>query len=495
MPKGAATQDIGHSSLPPWKRLLSSAALSLCVVSLIGIEPAHSAATQPNILIIVTDDERAVGSLGVEPTVRSWLKAGGTTFKHAYATTPYCCPSRASIITGLYAHNHGIMGTVDIRSKLKTVDAMSVFPSFQTGGYRVGLYGKYLNSWGIDDGIMDPSAWTPTGLDDYAIVPSSHSWYHDMRADGAARWDVNGTEIRSPEYSTTYISESVVSFMEGNEAANDSQPWLAYVAPIVPHAPSTPEDKYSDAPIPGWHLSPAQTEKDRTDKPAWLRNIAPKSVTNVRSGRARQLRSLMSVDDMVGDIRSKLVELGEEESTIVVYTSDNGVAWGEHGRGGKSTPYLESVGVPLYIRGPGIQGGGVRQDMVALLDLAPTLLTAAGIPYPRDFDGHDVFDGSVRHRLLLEINNETGIRGVPSWRAVLATRSGSPAPAYEFIRYLKMGGARLANEAYDLANDPWQLSNLHRTMAHPPRRSVGLSQSLSKLVTCSGATCARLEGR
>jgi arylsulfatase A-like enzyme len=474
--------------------LLVAVALSLSITSLVGIVPGHAAPAQPNILIIVTDDERAVGSLGVEPTVRSWLKGGGVTFKHAYATTPFCCPSRASIITGLYAHNHNIMGEADIRGNLKAVDSMNVFPSFQHSGYRVGLYGKYLNTWGLnDDGSMDPSAWTPTGLDDYAIVPGVRSWYRDMAATGTARWDVSGTEIHSPDYSTTYIRETVLSFMEENDAANDAQPWLAYVAPIAPHHPATPEAKYAHAPVPLWHLTPAQREKDITDKPAWLRRAAPTKMTSIRSFREKQLRSLRSVDNMVKAVQSKLVELGEEENTIVIYTSDNGVAWGEHGRHGKMTAYLEGVRVPLYIRGPGIEAGGARQDMVALLDVAPTLLAAAGIPYPLDFDGHDLFDGHVRHRLLLELNNEPGFL-VPSWRAVLATRGGSPAPAYEFIRYLNPNGTRLANEAYDLVNDPWQLSNLHRTAGHPPR-SVWLSKSLSKLMTCQGATCAHYEGR
>jgi arylsulfatase A-like enzyme len=484
-----------QSLVPSWKRGLSTAGLSLCVVWLAGIVPAQPAPTRPNILIIVTDDERAVGGLDVEPTVRSWLKSGGTTFTHAYATTPLCCPSRASIITGFYAHNHGILGAADIRRNLKTVDSMNVFPSFQRGGYRVGLYGKYLNSWGLDDdGSMNPSAWAPRGVDDYAIVPSVTSWYDDMQADGTARWDVNGTEIRSPDYSTTHIGESVLSFIEANHAANNSQPWLAYVAPIVPHSPGTPEAKYADAPIPHQSLSPAQRERDRTDKPAWLRRAAPAGIAGVRSLQRRQLRSLMSVDDMVAHIRSALLRLGEEENTIVVYASDNGVAWGEHGRRAKNTPYLESVGIPLYVRGPGIEEGGVRQDMVALIDLAPTLLTAAGIPYPSDFDGYDLFDGHARHRLLLELNNRAGFP-VPSWRAVLATRKGSPAPAYEFIRYLNTGGTRVANEAYDLADDPWQLSNLHRTAGRPPQRSLWLSKSLSKLMTCRGATCALYEGR
>jgi arylsulfatase A-like enzyme len=474
---------------------LPTAVLTLYVASFVGIVPAHAAPSQPNILLIVTDDERAVGTLGVEPTVRSWLKADGTTFAHAYGTTPFCCPSRASIITGLYAHNHGIMGPGDIRSNLKSVDAMNVFPSFESGGYKVGVYGKYLNSWGLDDdGSMDPGAWTPTGVDDYAIVPSVRSWYDDMKVDGTARWDVNGTEIRSPDHSTTHIRKSVVSFIEANHAADPSQPWLAYVAPIAPHSPATPDAGYADAPVPPWHLTPAQTEKDKTDKPAWLRQINPVSMPKIRSLRQRQLRSLMSVDDMLKEIRSTLTSLGEKDNTIVIYASDNGVAWGEHGQQGKMTPYVESVGVPLYMFGPGIQEGAVRQDMVALLDLAPTLLTAAGIPYPRDFDGHDVFDGHVRHRLLLELKTAPGFR-VPSWRAVLANRSGSSAPAYEFIRYVSADGVRLANEAYDLAHDPWQLSNLHRTMVHPPIRSAKLSQSLSKLMTCQGATCALYEGR
>ncbi|HEX7248500.1 MAG TPA: sulfatase-like hydrolase/transferase [Actinomycetota bacterium] len=474
----------------PLSGLLAATALTLSTMSF-DIEPALAAAKPPNILIIVTDDQRAAGTLEVQPTVRSWLSGDGTTFTNAYATTPLCCPSRASIITGLYAHNHGITGDGNNSGKLHAVDAMSVLPSFQAAGYTTGLYGKYLNSWGLnDDGTMDPGAWRPTGVDDYALVPSVRGWYEDMKTDGAARWDVNGTVTRSPLYSTTFIGSSVQSFIQANDAANDAEPWLAYVAPIVPHAPATPDAIYAEAPTPEWRLTPAQAEDARSDKPAWLRNTPPAGVGYVRSLRTRHLRSLMSVDDLVSDIRSTLVELDEHDDTIVIYTSDNGFAWGEHGRIGKGTPYLESVKVPLYIRGPGIGAGKVREDIVALLDLAPTLLAAAAIQFPREFDGHDLFDGYVRQRLLLEIDSRPG-NHVPSWRAVLSTRNGSVTPAYEFIRYLDDDGSRLANEAYDLVDDRWQLSNLYRTRTYPPKPDPWLSE----LMTCQGAACALAEGR
>ena len=474
----------------PLSGLLAATTLALSTMSLGDIKPALAALKPPNILIIVTDDQRAAGTLGVQPTVRSWLRDEGTTFTNAYATTPLCCPSRASIITGLYAHNHGITNGITA-GKLQSVDAMNVFPSFQAAGYRTGLYGKYLNSWGLNEnGTMDPGAWRPTGFDDYALVPSVRGWYADMRADGAARWDVNGTVTRSALYSTTFIGESAGSFIRANEAANDARPWLAYVAPIVPHGPATPDDVYADVRTRDWRRTPAQEEEDRRDKPSWLRDAAPADVSYIASLRTRQLRSLMSVDDMVKELRSTLVELGEHDDTIVIYTSDNGLAWGEHGRTGKGTPYLESVQVPLLMRGPGIGAGEVREDIVALLDLAPTMLTAAGIPFPREFDGHDLFDGRVRRRLLLEIDGRPG-KQVPSWRAVLSARNGAVTPAYEFIRYLEEDGSRLANEAYDLVSDRWQLSNLYRTRTDPPKPDPWLSE----LMTCQGAACALAEGR
>jgi arylsulfatase A-like enzyme len=489
MPRHTKGDRRGSNVRRMWSRIGLGIALAT-LFPIASIPPALSAAKPPNILLIVTDDQRAAGTLGVQPTVRSWLRAGGTNFAHAYATTPLCCPSRASIITGLYAHNHGITGDGNNAGKLHAVDAMNVFPSFQAAGYRTGLYGKYLNSWGLrEDGTMDPDAWRPTGFDDYALLPSVKGWYSDMRADGAARWDVNGTITRSPRYSTTFIGDSVQSFIRANDDANDARPWLAYVAPIAPHAPATPDEVYADVRIPHWRRTPAQEEEGRRDKPSWVRHARPPDVRYVTSLRTRQLRSLMSVDDMVNELRSTLVELGEHQDTIVIYTSDNGLAWGEHGLTGKGTPYVESVHVPLFMRGPGIGAGEVREDIVALLDLAPTMLTAAGIPFPREFDGHDVFDGRIRRRLLLEIDSRPS-QLVPSWRAVLASR-GSTAPAYEFIRYLSEDGSRLANETYDLVHDRWQLSNLSRTQADPPLPHPWLSE----LMTCRGSACARAEGR
>jgi arylsulfatase A-like enzyme len=420
-----------------------------------------SAVERPNILMIVTDDQRARGSFELMPHVRR-LRTEGAVFDNAYATTPYCCPSRASILTGLYAHNHRIRAAGPTLSQYNYVNSRSVVQDFQASGYQTGFYGKYLNGW--------PTSIAPAGFDDWAIMPSVLGWYEGHP------WNVNGVaEPQDGTYSTHYIRDHALSFLAGTEA-DDAAPWLMMLDPITPHSPATPEPAYADL---GVSPFAPRIEKDRRDKPAWVRNKGPVPASTIIEQRIEMLRALKSIDDMLGAVREQLVATGEE-NTIIIFAADNGLQWGEHGLKGKVTPYIPSVRVPLYVVWPGHISVGHRAKLVALLDLAPTLLELTGTPSTRTFDGRSLF-GTARSQLLLEFYSWQGFY-VPTWKAFLT-------PTLEYIEYYKLDGSYLTHEAYDMTRDPGQLSNLYRDGCSGNEPPPGSHVRLRRLAICDGTAC------
>jgi arylsulfatase A-like enzyme len=188
-------------------------------------------------------------------------------------------------------------------------------------GYKTAILGKYLNSW--------PLANAPPYFDRWALIkPDS---YED------AMFNVDGTVAPVPGYSTNVIGSLTVDLLRAFDQEDDT-PWFLYVAPVAPHRPATPAPRYAAAPVPVWHPSPAVLEADRSDKPPRIRKHAVHLAT-VRAERGRMLRTLMSVDDMVGKVFKELDSLDESREPLAIFISDNGYEWGEHGMRGKWRPY------------------------------------------------------------------------------------------------------------------------------------------------------------
>jgi len=443
------------------KRIPALLLVALFASTLTFVPHAASAVERPNILMVLTDDQRARGSFETMPEVRK-LGTEGAIFDNAFATTPYCCPSRASIFTGLYTHNHRIKsGNLSI-DQYSDVNSRSVVQDFHAAGYQTGFYGKYLNGW--------PTSIAPAGFDDWAIMPTVIDWYN------GAPWNVNGVEeAQDGTYSTHYIRDHGLSFLAKTEA-DDAAPWLMMLDPITPHSPATPEPAYEDLPVSSFT---PPIEKDRRDKPAFLRNHPVVNASAIVRMRAKMLRSLKSIDDMLGTIRQQLVAAGEE-NTIIVFTSDNGLQWGEHGLPGKTTPYIPSIRVPLYVSWPGHIAVGHRSNLVALLDLAPTLLDLTGVPSSKTFDGRSIF-GAARTQLLLEFYSWSGF-WLPTWKAFLT-------PSRQYIEYFRLDGSYITHEAYDMVHDPKQLTNLYRDGRPGNDPPSGSHLRLRRLAICDGTVC------
>ena len=392
----------------------------------------------PNVLIFITDDQR--DDLKVMRAVRRHFQRQGRDFPHAYATTPSCCPSRASIMTGRYAHNHNVLTNRQAR-RLEHRTTIQFY--LQKAGYRTGYLGKFLNNWRLSEG--------PPYFHDWAVnSPNStnQEFYYGTKV------NVNGDVRTIKKYSTDYFGDQAVRFLKRTDRQEDGRPWLLYVAPNAPHAPFEPARKYENARVPRWNPPPSVTEKDRSDKPRWVRRMSV-GVKRGRWVRREQFRMLMSVDDMVRQVMSRLKRL-RERNTLVIFLSDNGYAWGDHGLETKSSPYLEAVGIPLMMKWPGhIEGGSSDQRLVANIDIAPTVVDATGVSTEGGpaMDGRSLLDPNwVRDRLLLEYTEHHSFPA-PSWAATL-TRE------YEYAELYKENGAHLSREYYDLVGDPYQLQNL-----------------------------------
>jgi arylsulfatase A-like enzyme len=448
-------------------------ALALSIPFSVGAESATvqqitpEVGEPPNVVIILTDDQRESGTMQMLPAVRRIFGRGGTRYTQAYATTPNCCPSRASIFTGRYAHNHrvkrNIIGDAPQLNQQSTVQRY-----LRDQGYRTGIYGKYLNNW-------EPTE-SPPHFDDWAVF-SRPNHYYDVN------FNVNGVVRNIGGYSNRFIAKRSLKFLRDSEA-DDTRPWFLYMAPYAPHMPAVAEPAYRSLRIRPMLISPGRAEYDRLDKPSHIQ-VRRASVGRAADIRKKQLRSLRSVDDMVNEVFAELDRLGEV-NTLAFFLSDNGFLWAEHGVIGKTMPYIESVKVPFFVRWPGrVPAGAQDSRIVANIDLAPTILDAAGLqPDPGlSMDGRSLFTGAQRDHLLLEYWPEASGRP-PMWASIIT-------PTYQYVEYYGFDEVTpLYSEYYDLFSDPWQLTNFLGDQDSSNDPAVPeLSQRLSQDRTCSGVHC------
>jgi arylsulfatase A-like enzyme len=444
----------------------------------IGVFAAVAAATstaaagpgqggRPNILFIVTDDQRAE-TLDVMPKTKALFANQGIRFPNAYATTPTCCPSRASIFTGLYAHNHGVKH--NNQGALLDHD-LTLQRQLKEHGYRTGIFGKILNNWTITQ--------SPPFFDRWAIF--NNSPYTNFRV------NEQGTVRVVSQYATGYVAQKAADFIRQAESGNDNQPWFLYVAPTAPHEPFQPEAKYAGATVPGFVANPAYFEADRTDKPPFVRQTTLDPAV-VQQHRVAQLRMLMSVDDLVSKVFSTLSANKESRNTLAFFISDNGYLWGEHGLEAKHLPYTYSARIPMYMRWPdGLNGGVEDQRIVANIDLAPTAVDAASAGGSPPRDGRSLLGAQSRDRILLE--RPARLPGSPpDWGSIRT-------PSLQYTEYYagddySPDDPTIFQEYYDLGLDPWQLANrlgdVDPLNDPTPETLQALRAQLSSDLSCAG---------
>lgn len=422
-------------------------------------------ADAPNVLLITTDDQ-TLADLAHMPKTRRLVGARGATFTEALSPHPLCCPARAEILTGQYAHHHRVWtnggrfgGYGALRDRQNTLPVW-----LQRAGYNTAMVGKFMNKW------RPRKHGTPQGFDDFRASPSDAFGYYDYRI-----WS-SGTQANEhfdgTVYSSDYITDATVGLVEEwSSPWEGGRPFFIWSSYYAPHGdcadelrckvPPTPARQYADA-LRG-ERAPALRKRSydaHPDRPNPLVAGRPK----VPAGKVQRLfldriRSLQSVDDGVERIIDALEAAGELDDTLVVFTSDNGYLIGEHRFIGKVVAYEESLRVPLLVRGPGIPEGVVRDQPVTTVDLAPTIAAAAGAEPTRRVDGRDVRrfarDGRARgaDTVLVHAGNAPGKaeRGAVMYRGVRTDRwtyTTWPQPGRDYA------------ELFDRRRDRHQVDNL-----------------------------------
>ncbi len=411
--------------------------------------------SRPNVIFIVTDDQPA-DSIPNPFRVMPFLQARALdpndhwiVFDNAFVNTPLCCPSRATMLTGRFAHHTGVQDNddatrLDERSTLATwLDA---------AGYHTGLVGKYLNGYPYGRPAYVPLGWERWWGKQQGPMTSLYYGYTLIEQGRAVAYG------RAPtDHSTDVLASKATTFIR---EAPLGRPFFLWFAPPAPHPPWTPAPRHAgvlrDIQVT---TPPSVGERDVSDKPAWVRAIDPmdaEHIASLRADRRRAYETLLGVDDAVRQIVDAVAARGELERTVVVFTSDNGLAFGEHRWTRKSCPYEACLHVPLLIRMPGVEHRAERA-VVSTVDLAATIADLARIQPTTRFDGVSLvplLEHADREALAGEVFAEfVGSDTIPAWWELRTSR----------FAYIELATGEL--ELYALRSDPHELVNV----AHDPR--------------------------
>ncbi|MBA2763697.1 MAG: sulfatase [Thermoleophilaceae bacterium] len=434
---------------------------------------------------MLTDDQDT-GLTKYMPRVRRRLESKGVSFANAFASYPLCCPSRATLLSGQYADNHGVLaneqaGELDLRNSLPVW--------LKRSGYLTSYIGKFLNGYPIKgEPLLDPPGW-----DDFAspAVAVTDMYHYKLLRNGALR----SYGSKHPNYKTDVLGGFALESLQRLTAAEE--PFFMTFAPTAPHAElhveacndprSSPASRNRfreiDAPRKG-----AFNETKIGDKPRHVRafpELDEQQLDLIDCHHRARARSVLDVDRYVGQMLDVLERAGELDNTFVIFTSDNGFLTGQHRiPSGKVLPYDEATRVPLIVRGPGIPEGIERRQLVSNVDWAATILDIAGARSGRVLDGLSLLaaardNESARGReLLLEAG-----RSEPY--------PGNRAPAYQALRtsrWLYVEYEDRQRELYDVRADPDQANNL-AAQGGAKKIRAALRERLDVLRDCAGAAC------
>jgi N-acetylglucosamine-6-sulfatase len=487
------------------------AALGLLVAagSATAQEEGSAARSAPNVVLLLTDDQ-TVGDMVVMPRTRRLIGGAGVTFTRSYVSYPLCCPSRATFLTGQYAHNNRVLCLYPScgggYGRLNTREYLPVW--LERAGYATAHIGKFLNGYGLERPADVPRGWTEWyGLVDHSTY---RMWGYKIHENGGTRTYGRPLVERARYYQTDVLARKGLSFIR--RRAREDDPFFLSVAFVAPHHESSYTQRltehlirpaprhrgtYRDVRFP---RAASYNEQNVSDKPwflaRWNPPLRPSHHLAIAQRKRERRESLLAVDEAVAAIVREVKRQGELANTYIIFTSDNGYMQGEHRVPlGKMLPYEPSTQVPLLVRGPGLPKGRRSKALVGNVDVTPTILDATGARARLRQDGRSIlpFARDTRLRSLRPLLHETGGNGaagrgrkeegakglqprVPAWRAVRTTR-------WLFVDY--EGGQR---ELYDLKRDPEELHSL----SGDPRFRVRLRtlrRILGDLSRCSGREC------
>lgn len=414
-----------------------------------------------NIIFILTDDHRydALGFLKgqsfLETPFLDSLAKEGAHIRNAFVTTALCSPSRASILTGRYAHRHKI---VDNNTPIPK--GTTFFPQYlQQAGYSTGFFGKW--HMGAETDAPQP------GFDRWVSFRGQGSYLPTK-----AGLNVDGKPVPQQGYITDELTDYALEWLNQR---NRDKPYFLYLSHKAVHSNFVPAErhkgKYANAKFKEPPTMEASGDNAR-GRPMWVQNqrnswhgveFPYHSDLNIAQYYQQYAETLLAVDDSIGRILDALKKRGELDSTLIIYMGDNGFAFGEHGLIDKRTAYEESMRVPMLARCPELFSGGKALDnVVANIDVMPTCLSAAGLEPPAGLDGNSflpLLEGKKvpwRDTLLYEYYWERNFPQTPTMHALRGDQ-------YKYIRY---HGIWDLDELYDLKEDPRETNNLINSPKH-----------------------------
>ena len=421
--------------------------------------------------MVLTDDQHPA-AIRWMPNLLSRLAAQGTVFHNAFASTPICAPSRATLLTGQYPVTHGVTANVVVDKQGKFTngafafdDSTTIATRLQSAGYKTALLGKYMNFY------SHLSPHVPPGWDEWRVFVEDINVLFDYTL------NENGTHVsygdEPSEYSTDVLANYALSFIEKNH----QRPFFLLLAPMSPHDPSTPAPRHegtiqSDE---AWR-PPNWNEKDISDKPRWFRMLTQEvievNLAKRTRGRLRQLEALQSVDEALGKILDSLDHFGIRDDTAVIFAADHGLGWGEHRWSGKQLAYEESIRIPLVIQAPGQTTHKEIDDLTLNLDIVPTIAELAGLHRGEGVEGTSLL--ALMENRHAGWRREIGLRHfkggflIPPWSAIRTQR----------YKLIYSGGKY---ELYDLERDAYELDSVIASPAYAGIRKQ-LKQRLRQLV-------------
>ena len=498
-----------------WFALVLLAALLLNTASQQRTSAQPASTSKPNILLILADDmDGGPETLAVMPHLKELLGQQGVTFENAYVAAPLCCPSRASLLTGEFVHNHDVVDNVYpsggfFRFYERGLEQSTIAVRLQNAGYHTAMLGKYLNEY--PNGVAD--TYIPPGWNEWFVAEKRVNYFNYIMNDNG---QIKNYGSLPEEYFTDVLTTRTVDFLQ--RAAQSSQPFFLALTPYAPHGPATPAPRHAalfpDTIVP---RTAAFNEVDMGDKARFMQkwpSLTTAQITIIDAFYRDRLRSLQALDEQIATVVQSLRDNGQLDNTYIFFTSDNGYLQGQHRiDSGKRTAFDEAIHMPLMVRGPGVPTGAKRSQVVSLLDLTPTFAELAGLSLADipTFDGRSLLpllrtngnNAPWRTAVLFEdlrkpgnpaalVNDTDDDFDTPLLQSsvLVSTTGGVTLPGFWGLhttthKYVEYDNG--VQELYNTSKDPYELQNL--ASVTDSTLLAQYSTLLAALKSCAGESC------